>query len=220
MPHRIGSLLFRTKKEITRHVQALFDKYSTVGMIVTDEPDHEFLLALLQRHEECDEKLGSGVSHFSRDTHPTWHSPGFKLHRIDGSSTDFSTSHCIAARGPGLMARFREACKYAVDDILRDHKFRMFDLGGGTVVCPTSGARLGKDQCRLEQTAPSWKELVDDFVRQSGHTITELDITTSQDNQYWHELTSAQMVSAFRGYYSTRVNLVPKRINHTRRSGG
>lgn len=217
MPHRIGSRLFQTKKEITRHVQTLFDKYPTVGEIVTDEGDHEFLLALLQRHEECDEKVGNGVAHFSRDAHPTWQSPGFKLHRVDGSSTDFSTSHCIAARGPSLMSRFREACKYAVDDILRDHKFRMFDAGGGTVVCPTTGVRLTKDQCRLEQVGPSWKELVDDFVREAGHHVVETDITAARDNQYWHELTSSALVRSFRDYYAKRINLVPRRVTYHRR---
>lgn len=216
MPYRIGPLVFATKKEITRHVQTLFDKYPTVGEPVTEEADHDFLLDLLQRHEECDQKVGSGVSHFSRDTHPIWKSPGFKLHRTDGSATDFSTSHCINARGPTIEARFREACKHAVDDILSDQKLRMFDAGNGTVPCPVTGVRLNRDQCRLEQTAPTWKVLVAEFLESIQHVASEADVTVSRDNQYWHELVNPDMARRFREYYRSRINLTPRRVTYIR----
>lgn len=214
MPYRIGPLGFRTQQDIRVHLRHLFDKYA-VDAVVDDDNDHEFLIALLERHPERDAKVGCGVHHFSREQNPDWPTPGFRLHRLDGSSTDFSTAQCISGKGPSLMAQFREACKYAVDVILRDHKFLLLDRGGGRVQAP-SGEWLGRDECRLEQVSPSWSELVDGFLAHHQHVVTESDITQSADNQYHPSLTSKELADKFRDYYVPRIKLAAKRITRTR----
>ena len=66
-----------------------------VGDQVSDA-DSLDLHALLKRHDEKDEKLGSGVARFEVDSAPdNFAGKCFWLVRSDGSRIDFSFKHCL-----------------------------------------------------------------------------------------------------------------------------
>ena len=79
----------------------MLHRYPLGGMVLgTDKAD---LRALLRRHEEETEKIGSGISHFIVDDAPPEYeirTRCFWIIRSDGSRTDFSFKHCLEAR-PG-----------------------------------------------------------------------------------------------------------------------
>lgn len=66
-----------------------------VGDRVSDE-DALHLNALLRRHDEEVDKIGSGVSHFSVGPAPDYPDQRcFWITRTDGTKVDFSYKHCL-----------------------------------------------------------------------------------------------------------------------------
>jgi hypothetical protein len=210
MKVKIGAIEFPTKQKATVHVSALLNKYS-LGQVV-EAADHEFLLALLSRHHEHEAKEGCGVAYFTRGQHPEYKKPCFLLHRLDGSSTDFSTVTCINGQGPSLMAEWREACRQAVDARVLAAKNVIYDADEGRVVCPDSGEVLEKGEYWLVQVNPSWSEMVDQFIAANALQPSRDDVTEPADNQYWAEFKDRELARKFAGFHAPLMNLVPKRV--------
>jgi hypothetical protein len=85
------------------HFKAMLARYKN-GDRVTDPQDHDDLGALLIPYDRClppgaETKIGVGISHFTRQVNigDRWRSPGFHVHRTDGSSIDFSYIEAVKA---------------------------------------------------------------------------------------------------------------------------
>lgn len=85
-----------TQKDALQHFKAMLGRYSN-GERVTDLADHDDLSALLTRYDATvapgqTSKSGSGIAYFSRERNvgEGWATDGFHVHRIDGTSDDFS----------------------------------------------------------------------------------------------------------------------------------
>lgn len=72
----------------------------SMGDRVSDADEVE-LTALLERHDEREEKIGCGINYFKVDTAPDNY-PGkcFWIVRTDSTTIDISIKHCLEAR-PG-----------------------------------------------------------------------------------------------------------------------
>ena len=88
------------KKDAVAHFKAMLARYKD-GQVVS-QPDAGDLAALLERYDRClrpgdEPKIGAGVSHFSRQLNrgEGWSTSGFHVHRIDGTSVDFSYRDAI-----------------------------------------------------------------------------------------------------------------------------
>lgn len=87
------------------HFKAMLNRYKN-GEVVTDHEDHGDLVALVTAYEKTisdktESKVGPGIKHFTRqsnlpDGYPT---DGFHVHRVDGSSTDFSYIKAVQRLG-------------------------------------------------------------------------------------------------------------------------
>ena len=90
----LGTRTFEKAGDGTAFFRAMLNRYST-GARVSDD-DAKELLALLDRHDERDEKIGVGVDHFEVQAAPDGH-PGrcFWIVRTDGSRIDISFKHCL-----------------------------------------------------------------------------------------------------------------------------
>lgn len=78
------------------HFKAMLGRYRN-GDVISDSQDHDDLRALITSYDAArpagmEAKIGIGLSHFSREVNhgEKWRSPGFHVHRQDGSSIDFS----------------------------------------------------------------------------------------------------------------------------------
>jgi hypothetical protein len=87
---------WRTRAEALKHFKEMLKRHAR-GERVVDSHDHSDLVALLQRYDAllpagADRKAGGGISHFSKELNlgEGWVSDGFHVHRIDGTSIDFS----------------------------------------------------------------------------------------------------------------------------------
>ncbi|WP_281664985.1 DCL family protein [Paraburkholderia fungorum] len=86
-----------------QHFKAMLARYNN-GDRVADPQDHDDLSALLIPYDGrlppgANTKIGAGISHFTRqvNTGDRWRSAGFHVHRIDGSSIDFSYIEAVKA---------------------------------------------------------------------------------------------------------------------------
>jgi len=93
----VGTRIFDKAGDATSFFSAMLNRYS-VGACVsgTDATD---LTALLARHDERDEKIGSGIDHFEVDAAPDGYAGKcFWIVRTDGSKIDMSFKHCLEAK--------------------------------------------------------------------------------------------------------------------------
>lgn len=90
---------FATRLAATEHFGTMLDGYQP-GDRVSDSDAAE-LASLLNRHPECDEKIGCGVDHFEVQI-ADYSTQCFRVVRTDGTWARFSYHACIApnvARG-------------------------------------------------------------------------------------------------------------------------
>lgn len=92
--------------------------------------DAEFLFWLLERHPRAAEKIGQGVAGFSVQS-AQMGTRCFVVHRVDGSSTDFSFCSCITA--PDSTALVRRAMRRAIAD--QTSEFKRASAARGPLVC-------------------------------------------------------------------------------------
>jgi hypothetical protein len=94
---RLDTRLFDKAGDGTKFFSAMLNRYS-IGEIVSPV-DALDLTALLKRHDEMDEKVGTGIAHFEVAAAPDGHDGKcFWIVRSDGSRIDFSLKHCLEAR--------------------------------------------------------------------------------------------------------------------------
>lgn len=85
---------FEKAGDATLFFRKILNRYS-VGAYVS-EGDATELAALLKRHDEYAEKVGSGIDHFEVQPAPDGHAGKcFWIVRTDKSRTDFSFMHCL-----------------------------------------------------------------------------------------------------------------------------
>lgn len=83
---------FSNKKEATEFFRTMLYRYKPKQRV--SDQDARDLAALLKRHSEYDEKVGTGISHFEV-MNADYGTQCFRIIRLDGTGTDFSFIHCI-----------------------------------------------------------------------------------------------------------------------------
>ncbi len=88
---------FAKAGDATAFFKAMLNRYE-IGDLVSPQ-DALDLSALLERHDERDEKIGAGIAGFEVNTPPADAPPFstrcFWIIRRDGSKIDFSYPHCL-----------------------------------------------------------------------------------------------------------------------------
>ena len=111
-----------------------------------------FLLDLLQRHPDAAAKIGAGIAYFTVRMNAPYGTPGFWLHRVDGTAEAFSYLKCL--RPQSRQHPVTQALRRAVAlDITR---FRDTVLAAQpVVVCPITGDPAIAGNCDVDH-APPW----------------------------------------------------------------
>jgi len=94
-PVVLSTRTFETQTQANLYFKEMLNRYG-VGDRVS-EADELDLRALLQRHNEVDDKVGCGISHFEV-MHADFSTQCFCVARSDGSRVDFSYQRCIDRR--------------------------------------------------------------------------------------------------------------------------
>src|SRR4051812_18580839 len=115
-PVEIGVMHFATKGAAEQHFREMLYRYE-IGQSIPD-PHATELRWLLERHPEVDQKLGSGIDHFSGRA-AIFGTRCFEVVRTDGSATDFSFGSCVTGKAPTPLVEALSALRAEVtEDIL------------------------------------------------------------------------------------------------------
>lgn len=91
---RIATRVFEKAGDATQYFSSMLNRYS-IGDIVNFH-DSQDLTALLERHEEREEKIGVGIDHFEVRAAPDGYiGQCFWIARKDKTFIDFSYQHCL-----------------------------------------------------------------------------------------------------------------------------
>ena len=90
---KIKTRTFNKHGDAVMFFREILGRYSN-GERVSDTDSKE-LLALLERHDEKQDKIGVGISHFYVDAGPEGFTKCFWIYRADKSVIDFSFMHCL-----------------------------------------------------------------------------------------------------------------------------
>jgi Protein of unknown function (DUF3223) len=166
-------------------VDGTADNESVVG------EDFEFLLWLLDRHPRASEKIGDGVASFT--VQPiAMGTRGFIIHRVDGSSTDFSYYKCISM--PNDAAQVRKAMRRAVADQVIE--FKRIAVTQGPLVCAVTGELLTWDSAHVDHAPPVFLTLADQWAALMGG-YPAIHLSPTKDGEIGRTLVDPKPWQAF-----------------------
>lgn len=194
----IGGLQFGSQKALREYCRALL--YAR-----TIEPEgQKFLLDLLQRHPEAEEKIGVGVSEFYVDGNE-WGNRCFHVKRIDGSRSDFSFESCIKPPTPAQDAvkGFREAVK----DQIFAFKDRSF-AATAMVPCAITGSPVHEANAHVDHRPPeTFLALVNRFVTQEGIALADVRVNDTVDLSTVTQLADAALAARWQAFHAANAVL-------------
>ncbi len=202
-PVELATRSFPNQAVGTEFFRAMLNRYRP-GDTVSGE-DSLDLAALLERHTECDQKVGCGVDHFTvmRTEHGT---QCFRVSRKDGTGTDFSYPHCIKGRAPTRKHEVAQAFRKTVRiDLFRARDKFMAQHKGpdGLVPCGLTGERIALHEGHIDHKQPmTFEVIVSTFLQGRGLAFADVPMTNGQDEQVSPDLTDAALAAEFRRYHA------------------
>jgi Protein of unknown function (DUF3223) len=221
-PIEIGSLCFATKSAAVKHFQNILYRHA-IGVPIP-EPDATELGWLLERHHEYKQKLGAGIDYFITEN-AVYGTRGFRIIRIDKSSTDFSYLKCIDGKAPTPLSEALRAMRAEVaGDILQKKRdwFGDHAAADGTVLCAISNMPISLDEAHADHAPPrSFGTLAIAFLEARGIDPAAL-VTPSTDNQYEPRIKDPELAEAWRAYHHQLavIRVVAKSANLARAHQG
>jgi len=209
---KIGEREFATKKDALNHFKTILNSYD-FGQFISND-DFKDILALIKTHPRVNEKIGVGIKDI-RISKLKYNTKSFELLRYDGSTEYFSYTKRINAPKTDFT-RFREACRQAIQDDLRNVKLAYFDKYSkkGYVKCQETGEVAKYEDLSVDHRQPNtFSVIVDRFIE-----INRLDL---KKIEYLHvdggpnELADENLKAEFRQYHKEKANLriVKKSLN-------
>jgi hypothetical protein len=200
-PITIGNLRFPTKGAAVKHYQGILYRHA-IGVRIP-EPDATELGWLLERHHEYRQKLGAGIDHFITENAP-YGTRGFRIIRIDQTSTDFSYLKCIDGKAPTALSEAIKAMRAEViGDILQKKRDYFRDHAGldGTVPCALTNMPISLDEAHADHAPPrTFGTLAIAFLEARGIDPATF-VTPSTDNQYEPRIADPALAEAWRAYH-------------------
>lgn len=202
-PVIIATRSFANQLEATAFFKTMLNSYRPGDNVA--EIDALDLVALLERHDEYEQKVGSGVGHFTvvMTEHGT---QCFRIERTDGSGTEFSYRHCITQRPPTRKQEVSSAFRWAVRlDLFkkRDEFFAEHKDAEGLIICAETGERISREQAHMDHRAPmTFEVIVTTFLAAKGLAVEHVPLTSGQDNQVTAEITDSDLREEFRRYHA------------------
>jgi hypothetical protein len=216
MPKRVaiqvGSQAFYSKKEAKEFCRVIVSQYPDYQRLAP--VDDDFLRDLIQLHPQVEEKVGAGISHFSIALDGEWKKTRhFVVHRLDGTSTDFSYHTCID--GTNDRQDRYAALRYAVSKQVTDFKRRCF-AGGEPPICVYSGSRLTEVDAHVDHESPfTFLALANAWLIDMGLTVDGLQLVANADNQWVRELRDQGLIKSWQTYHAAtaKLRLISKSAN-------
>ena len=157
----------------------------------------------MERHHEYRQKLGAGIDYFITEN-AAYGTRGFRIIRLDKSSTDFSYPKCIDGKAPTPLSEALKAMRaHVADDILQKKRewFCHHAAADGTVPCAITGMAISLDEAHADHAPPrSFGTLAIAFI-EARNIDLETFVTASTDNQYVPRIRDPEIAEAWRTYH-------------------
>lgn len=203
-PIKIGEIEFATKKDALTHYKAILNSYD-FGEEVTAN-DFEDIMNLLEIHPRVKEKIGVGIDKI-RVAKVQYNTKSFELVRIDGSTEFFSYTKRINAPKTNFT-KFREACRQAIQDDLRNVKLDYFKehSKNGQVKCQESKELAKFEELNIDHRQPNtFSVIVDRFIELYKIDIEKIEYIQIDGGP--NELKDNNLKQEFRKYHKDKANL-------------
>lgn len=205
-PFIVNGKLFETKDMLKKHIQGIMGKYEDRARL--SEDDFDFMVDLLQRHENPEIKIGVGIDYMYVTTNTTYggRNREFWLVRIDGSQTDFSFMKCL--KHESRLQKFKKACRNAVAPTINEFKIECF-LEGPSLCCPLSGEVMTLDNnCHVDHEAPNtFDVIVSDFITSTLVNVDEVELLTGEDGRVTVDFVDKVLEQKFVEFHNERAKL-------------
>jgi hypothetical protein len=195
---------FKTQGALVDRVREII-KRNKPGVMV-DLFDELFLRSLLDMHPEASQKIGCGVVAFSVEDNPMYPGPkarGLRLHRVDGTSTDFSFWECI--RPTPHIKKVQRAFRAAIEPDTMAFKQRYFDgLPGRVGACPDTGEPITYTSCHVDHKAPNtFDVLFARFIDSERLNVDDVQVYgASIDDTYQDRLVDLALEQRWREFHN------------------
>jgi hypothetical protein len=208
---------WKTQTSALDFFKGMLGRYSD-NQVVEDGSDHDDLISLLERYDavitDSPSKIGSGVEHFfrRRNVGEGYSTPGFWVHRIDGTDTDFSYISAVKGEPKSNAQEFYDACRRAVaSDLLAAKKchFETYGDDTGRVPCDLSDELIAFAEAHLDHAYPTFGQLVVSFRAARGwqHGVPVGILTPPADAQTTTSFLDASAADAFRQFHQGAATL-------------
>ncbi|WP_213742233.1 DCL family protein [Bradyrhizobium sp. dw_411] len=202
---------WKTQTTALAHFKDMLARHSD-NEVVEDRSDHDDLVALLERYDavitDSPAKIGSGVEHFfrRRNVGEGYSTPGFWVHRTDGTDTDFSYISAVKGQPKSNAQEFYDACRGAVAADLLTAKKRHFETHGdeaGRVPCDLSDELITFAEAHLDHAYPTFGQLVVSFRAARGwqHGVPVGVLSPPADAQITTSFVDTSAAEAFRQFH-------------------
>jgi len=215
--YSFNGLAWKTQKDALNHFKSMLNRYNNKDIIEV-RADHEDLVALLERYDEAitdgPSKTGTGIDHFTRTVNnfKGFATPGFWVHRTDGTATDFSYISAVKGQPKGPSKEFYDACRAAVQADLVAAKlcfFKQHADADGYVPCEVTGQPTAYKNAHLDHAWISFGQIVSGFRASRGWTAEVPDgvVSLPADGQTQSKLIDPSVAKAFVEYHHSIATL-------------
>lgn len=211
-PIKIGEIEFATKKDALTHYKTILNSYDFEEELTAN--DFNDIMNLLEIHPRVKEKIGVGIE-YVRIAKVQYNTKSFELVRIDGSTEFISYTKRINAPKTNFT-KFREACRQAVQDDLRNIKLEYFKKHSkkGKVKCQESKELAKYEELNVDHRQPNtFSVIVDRFIELKKIDIEKIEYIGIGGGP--NELKDDKLKQEFRMYHQDKANLriVKKNLN-------
>lgn len=194
---KIGEIEFKSQALAKTFLRELIQRYEP-NQIIDNPNDHKFLLSLIERHSEREEKIGPGIKAFI-SVRDYMKALGLKILRTDGSQIDFSWVHCITgSKKSHIVMAMRVSIEYQVIDF----KDSITDFVCGICNKPIELT----DKLNIDHEVP-FKKLAEDFLSGKNHPIKFDDC--EKTNRAKFQAVDSEFEKAWASYHKTNAILRP-----------
>ena len=207
-PVTINGIHFNTTEKAKSYTRNFLIglEHSGPRVITPTDKAWDFLYALVLRHPNATEKIGTGIKHFliklNRSTHIA-----FYLKRIDDSIIDISWLYCIrrkkATHRDHLYAAMRAAIQYQL------HRLKFDCLKDTPSLCSHCGnrfvSRRGKG-FHAHHQPPAFREIADAFIETHAPPTDFDDCPATHAAKFKHENIAYEI--QWQAYHQQHANII------------
>lgn len=162
----IGEHGFSSKSAAKRFLSELKDQYDD-GQRVSDE-FRNLLTALLEMHEDQNEKIGKGIEYFIVDNNADLFKAtrGYRVKQV-GNPIPVAFSYTKIIDRPSVKQQVQQALQNAIADLMREYRRKAFEVV--PVYCADTGREISIiNEAQVIHRNPSWGSLTTEFVNAHG----------------------------------------------------